>query len=139
MLSEIETRKGGNEGKCFMEVVNVWLRRTGVGPKTWGTLLHCLKETEMHEAVRSIQENILHCKLNNYRRYTMMHCHGNSFPSLKSIQHTGYMAIGHVYIHNTNTSTRMQLIVSMYHYHYYVSPIYKSIQDNALCHQNVSV
>jgi len=139
MLSEIETKKGGNEGKCFMEVVNVWLRGSGVGPKTWGTLLHCLKETEMHEAVRSIQENILHCKLNNYHRYTMMHFHGNSFPSLKSIQRTGYMAIGHVYIHNTNTSTRMQLIVSMYHYHYYVSPIYKSIQDNARCHQNVSV
>jgi len=63
LLSEIETRKGGNEGKCFMEVVNVWLRGSGVGPKTWGTLLHCLKETEMHEAVRSIQEKILYCRL----------------------------------------------------------------------------
>ena len=63
LLSEIETRKGGNEGKCFMEVVNVWLRGSGVGPKTWGTLLHCLKETEMHEAVQSIQEKILYCTL----------------------------------------------------------------------------
>ena len=63
LLSEIETRKGGNEGKCFMEVVNVWLRGSGVGPKTWGTLLHCLKETEMNEAVRSIQEKILYCRL----------------------------------------------------------------------------
>ena len=123
LLSEIETRKGGNEGKCFMEVVNVWLRGSGVGPKTWGTLLHCLKETEMNEAVRSIQENILHCKLNNYHRYTIMHCHGNCFSSLKSIQRTGYMAIWHVYVYNANTATGMQLIiVSMYHY-YYVSPI----------------
>jgi len=64
MLSEIETRKGGNEGKCFMEVVNVWLRGSGVGPKTWGTLLLCLKETEMHEAVRSIQVNSKMCWYN---------------------------------------------------------------------------
>ena len=63
LLSEIESKKGENEGKCFMEVVTVWLRGTGVLPKTWGTLLRCLEETEMHQAVRSIQENILKCKL----------------------------------------------------------------------------
>ena len=63
LLSEIESKKGENEGKCFMKVVTVWLRGKGVSPKTWGTLLHCLEETEMHQAVRSIQENILKCKL----------------------------------------------------------------------------
>ena len=46
-----------------MDVVTAWLRGTGVLPKTWGTLLRCLEETEMHQAVRSIQENILKCKL----------------------------------------------------------------------------
>ena len=63
LLSEIESKKDRNEGRCFMEVVTVWLRGKGVSPKTWGTLLHCLKETEMHQAVTSIQENILKCKL----------------------------------------------------------------------------
>ena len=63
LLSEIENKKGENEGKCFMEMVTVWLRGTGVSPKTWGTLLRCLEETEIHQAVRSIQENILKCKL----------------------------------------------------------------------------
>ena len=46
-----------------MDVVTAWLRGNGVSPKTWGTLLRCLEETEIHEAVRSIQENILKCKL----------------------------------------------------------------------------
>ena len=63
LLSNIESKRSGNEEKCFMEMVTVWLRGTGVLPKTWGTLLRCLQETELHEAVRSIQENILKCKL----------------------------------------------------------------------------
>ena len=63
LLSEIESKKDRNEGRCFMEVVTVWLRGKGMSPKTWGTLLHCLQETEMHQAVTSIQENILKCKL----------------------------------------------------------------------------
>ena len=63
LLSNIESKRSGNEEKCFMDVVTAWLRGTGVLPKTWGTLLHCLQETEIHEAVRSIQENILKCKL----------------------------------------------------------------------------
>ena len=46
-----------------MDMVTAWLRGNGVLPKTWGTLLHCLQETKMHQAVRSIQENILKCKL----------------------------------------------------------------------------
>lgn len=63
LLSEIESKKGENEGKCFMEVVTVWLKRTGKSPKTWETLLQCLVEIEMHDAVRSIQKNILKGKL----------------------------------------------------------------------------
>ena len=63
LLSEIESKKGENEGKCFMEVVTVWLKKTGKSPKTWETLLQCLAEIEMHDAVRSIQENILKGKL----------------------------------------------------------------------------
>ena len=93
LLNEIENKKGGNEGKCFMEVVNIWLRGAGVAPKTWGTLLHCLKEIDMHDAVGSIQENILHCKVNSkmpactlphspcwvspLSTDTTVHCHGN--------------------------------------------------------------
>ena len=63
LLSNIESKRSGNEEKCFMDMVTAWLRGTGVLPKTWGTLLRCLQETELHEAVRSIQENILKCKL----------------------------------------------------------------------------
>ena len=63
LLSEIESKKGENEGKCFMEVVTVWLKGTGKSPKTWETLLQCLAEIEMHDAVRSIQKNILKGKL----------------------------------------------------------------------------
>ena len=63
LLSKIESKRSGNEEKCFMDVVTAWLRGNGVLPKTWGTLLRCLGETEIHEAVRSIQENILKCKL----------------------------------------------------------------------------
>lgn len=63
LLSEIESKKGENEGKCFMEVVTVWLKGTGKSPKTWETLLQCLVEIEMHDAVRSIQKNILKGKL----------------------------------------------------------------------------
>ena len=57
LLSKIESKRSGNEEKCFMDVVTAWLRGTGVSPKTWGTLLRCtcLEETEMHQAVRSIQ------------------------------------------------------------------------------------
>ena len=63
LLSKIESKRSGNEEKCFMDMVTAWLRGNGVSPKTWGTLLRCLEETEIHEAVRSIQENILKCKL----------------------------------------------------------------------------
>lgn len=63
LLSEIESKKGENEGKCFMEVVTVWLKGIGKSPKTWETILQCLEEIEMHDAVRSIQENILKGKL----------------------------------------------------------------------------
>ena len=61
-LSAIEAKRSGNEEKCFMDVVSAWLRGTGRLPKTWVTLLRCLEEIEMHQAVKSIQENILNCK-----------------------------------------------------------------------------
>ena len=69
LLSEIESKKGENEGKCFMEVVTVWLKGTGKSPKTWETLLQCLAEIEMHDAVRSIQKNILKGKLSHLISY----------------------------------------------------------------------
>ena len=63
LLSNIESKRSGNEEKCFMDVVTAWLRGTGVSPKTWGTLLHCLEETEMYQAVRLTQKNILKHKV----------------------------------------------------------------------------
>ena len=77
LLSNIETKRSGNEEKCFMDVVTAWLRGTGVLPKTWGTLLRCLEETEMHQAVRSIQENLLKCKL-EVRKISAVACFSGS-------------------------------------------------------------
>ena len=73
LLNEIENKKGGNEGKCFMEVVTVWLRGAGVRPKTWGTLLGCLEEIEMHEVIKSIRENFLQCKADAAKRNVFIH------------------------------------------------------------------
>ena len=71
-----------------MDVVTAWLRGTGVSPKTWGTLLHCLEETEIHGAVRSIQENILKCKLEvtiiSPVHISQVCCHW-IFPTLKPV------------------------------------------------------
>ena len=72
-----------------MEVVNVWLRGAGVRPKTWGTLLSCLEEIKMHEAIKSIREKFLQGKADAAKHNVFMHniypvarCHDTTLLSL---------------------------------------------------------
>ena len=59
LLDDIKKERGKDEAKCCLDVLKKWLQGAGVEPKTWGTLIHCLREIEAQEAVESIEENVL--------------------------------------------------------------------------------
>ena len=59
LVDHIRKERGGDEAKCCLDVLKAWLQGKGVEPKTWRTLVGCLRKIEAKEAVRSIEENIL--------------------------------------------------------------------------------
>ena len=62
LLDSISERRGGDEAKCCLDVLKAWLQGKGEEPKTWRTLVDCLREIrtdECHEAIKSIEENLL--------------------------------------------------------------------------------
>lgn len=59
IVDQIRQERGGNKAKCCLDVVKTWRKGTGMEPKTWGTLLKCLRAVSGAEAaITSIQENI---------------------------------------------------------------------------------
>ena len=59
LIDSIRKERGGDEAKCCLDVLKAWLQGKGEEPKTWRTLINCLREIEAEEAIRSIEENIL--------------------------------------------------------------------------------
>ena len=59
LIDSISEKRGGDETKCCLDVLKAWLQGKGEEPKTWRTLVGCLREIKAEDAVRSIEENIL--------------------------------------------------------------------------------
>ena len=64
ICDSISEKRGGDEAKCCLDVLKTWLQGKGEEPKTWRTLVDCLREIkaeEGEEAIRSIEDNVLKC------------------------------------------------------------------------------
>ena len=59
LMDSIRKERGKDEAKCCLDVLKAWLQGKGEEPKTWRTLVGCLREIKAEEAIRSIEENIL--------------------------------------------------------------------------------
>ena len=59
ICDSISKKRDGNEVKCCLDVLKAWLQGKGEEPKTWKTLVDCLREIkaeEGEEAIRSIED-----------------------------------------------------------------------------------
>ena len=60
ILDKIRRERGDNESKCCLDVVKAWLQGAGEEPKTWKTLMDCMREIQGAEAaITSIQSYIV--------------------------------------------------------------------------------
>ena len=59
ICDSISEKRGGDEAKCCLDVLKAWLQGKGEEPKTWRTLVDCLREMKAEETIRPIEENIL--------------------------------------------------------------------------------
>ena len=56
-LDEIKKNNNENDQDCFLEMIKVWVRSESVNV-SWKTLLQCLKEIGLQEAVDSLESKI---------------------------------------------------------------------------------
>ena len=59
LIDSISEKRGRDEAKCCLDVLKAWLQGKGEEPKTWRTLVDCLREIKAEEAIRSIEKDIL--------------------------------------------------------------------------------
>ena len=59
LINSISKNRGGDAAKCCLDVLKVWLQGRGEEPKTWRTLVDCLREIKAEEAIRSIEKYTL--------------------------------------------------------------------------------
>ncbi len=57
LLDDIKKRNDRNDLDCFLEMITVWVR-SGLTSVSWKTLLQCLRELELQEAVASLESKI---------------------------------------------------------------------------------
>ena len=58
-ISAIELKQGGNPADINRRIFQLWLQGKGKQPKTWATLIAVLRDIEMNELAKNMEETLL--------------------------------------------------------------------------------